>query len=211
MGTRDPGRCLRSVLVEPLRVAHRRGCHGDVSDDLVVPLDVLTALADGERLEVLATVARSPGGMTIASLAEALELDARKVQASVGRLWQAGLLVREGDVVRARLDTIARAAEALRGEPSPEIVDLPPALTKFFSRGRLLTVPTNSALRLALLEFLASRVPADRTVTEAEVNLELSRYHDDYAAMRRYLVDAGLLARDNYGTYWRPADGLLPK
>jgi len=171
-----------------------------VSDDLVVPLDVLTALADGERLEVLATVARSPGGMTIASLAEALELDARKVQASVGRLWQAGLLVREGDVVRARLDTIA-----------PEIVDLPPALTKFFSRGRLLTVPTNSALRLALLEFLASRVPADRTVTEAEVNLELSRYHDDYAAMRRYLVDAGLLARDNYGTYWRPADGLLPK
>jgi hypothetical protein len=177
-----------------------------VTDDLVSPLDVLAALADGERLEVLATVARSRTGMTIARLTDSVGLAPRKVQAAVGRLWQAGLLVREGDLVRARLDTIASAAEALRGEPSADIVDLPPGLAKFFSRGRLLTVPTNGVARLALLEYLAGRFPADRSVTEADVNLELSRYHEDYAALRRYLVDAGLLDRDNYGTYWRPAD-----
>ncbi len=37
---------------------------------------------------------------------------------------------------------------------------------------------------------------------EPAVNDLLRRHHDDYAALRRYLVDAGLLHREQ-GMYWR--------
>ncbi|MDP9233795.1 MAG: DUF2087 domain-containing protein, partial [Actinomycetota bacterium] len=37
---------------------------------------------------------------------------------------------------------------------------------------------------------------------EREVNRILKRYHDDYATLRRYLVDEGFLSRDA-GKYWR--------
>ena len=40
------------------------------------------------------------------------------------------------------------------------------------------------------------------TYPEAEVNDVLRRYHDDYAALRRYLVDEGFLTREA-GVYWR--------
>ena len=37
---------------------------------------------------------------------------------------------------------------------------------------------------------------------EREVNQILRRFHPDYAALRRYLVDEGLLSRGE-GEYWR--------
>ena len=38
--------------------------------------------------------------------------------------------------------------------------------------------------------------------SESEVNQVLRVVHDDYAALRRYLVDEGFLSRDQ-GEYWR--------
>jgi hypothetical protein len=37
---------------------------------------------------------------------------------------------------------------------------------------------------------------------EAEVNAILLGFHDDYAALRRYLVENGFLSREG-GIYWR--------
>jgi hypothetical protein len=37
---------------------------------------------------------------------------------------------------------------------------------------------------------------------EREVDALLRAFHDDYAALRRYLVDEGFLARD-HAEYWR--------
>ena len=37
---------------------------------------------------------------------------------------------------------------------------------------------------------------------EREVNRILKRYNDDYATLRRYLVDEGFMSRDA-GKYWR--------
>ena len=38
--------------------------------------------------------------------------------------------------------------------------------------------------------------------TELQVNAILRAFYDDYVALRRYLIDAGLLDRDR-GLYWR--------
>jgi hypothetical protein len=43
---------------------------------------------------------------------------------------------------------------------------------------------------------------SDRRYTEKEVNDIISRTHEDYAALRRYLVDSRRLARERE-IYWR--------
>jgi len=73
-----------------------------------------------------------------------------------------------------------------------------------FRRGRLVEIPRAPELRLQLLRHGAERFEAGRTYREPEVNELLREVHDDHAALRRYLVDAGLLGRDDDGaTYWR--------
>jgi hypothetical protein len=50
---------------------------------------------------------------------------------------------------------------------------------------------------------LAERFAEGRDYTEKEVGAVLAEVVDDVAAFRRYLVDHGLLERDNVGRYWR--------
>ena len=50
--------------------------------------------------------------------------------------------------------------------------------------------------------FRPTRFEPGRTYSEAEVNETLRAFYDDYAALRRYLVDEGFLTRDA-NTYWR--------
>jgi hypothetical protein len=53
-----------------------------------------------------------------------------------------------------------------------------------------------------VLEVLAQEFEPGRRYTEREVNEVLGRWHSDVAALRRYLVDEGLLDREP-GIYWR--------
>lgn len=68
--------------------------------------------------------------------------------------------------------------------------------------GRLHTIPTRRAKRLVVLDHLAQCFEPGRTYTEAEVSDTLQRFHPDYAALRRYLVDEQFLAREG-NVYWR--------
>jgi len=75
-------------------------------------------------------------------------------------------------------------------------------LDTFVRDGRLVIMPTKRSKRLVVLDHLAQQFEPGRTYTEAEVSQILERYHDDYAALRRYLVDEGFLTRDA-NIYWR--------
>ncbi|MCQ2000614.1 DUF2087 domain-containing protein [Arthrobacter zhaoxinii] len=93
---------------------------------------------------------------------------------------------------------------------------------RFFVNGKVETYPRKRADRLELLHFLAGEVfeharppePGLRPVlTEKEVTTRLAAFTADPAAIRRYLVDEGIVARDAAGTqYWlirpRPAEGM---
>ncbi|MER5280452.1 DUF2087 domain-containing protein [Streptomyces sp. NPDC002809] len=73
-----------------------------------------------------------------------------------------------------------------------------------FSRGRLTTIPRKTARRAQLLDHLAETLfQSDRTYTEREVNDALLTVHDDCAALRRYMVIGGLLARTKDGVSYR--------
>ncbi|WP_104818293.1 DUF2087 domain-containing protein [Kitasatospora sp. MMS16-BH015] len=82
-----------------------------------------------------------------------------------------------------------------------------PELAPFFSDGRLTTIPRRPARREQLLRHLTqSLFAADRDYTEREVNEAILTVHDDYSALRRYLIEGHLLARTRDGASYRRAD-----
>jgi hypothetical protein len=75
-------------------------------------------------------------------------------------------------------------------------------LRAFTADGRITSMPAKWSRKLVLLDVVAQSFDPGRAYSEAEVNEVLLRWHDDYAALRRYLVDADYLGREN-GFYWR--------
>ena len=75
--------------------------------------------------------------------------------------------------------------------------------------GRLVAIPAKPSKRDLLLPVILDRCfPEDRPYEEKEVNMRLALLHPDVAALRRYLVDGGLMTRES-GIYrrTRPMDG----
>ncbi len=81
-------------------------------------------------------------------------------------------------------------------------------LATFVKDGRIVTMPTRRAKRLVVLDHVSQSFEPGRTYPEAEVNQRLRGFHEDVAALRRYLVDEGFLTREA-GTYWRTG-GSVP-
>ncbi len=78
-------------------------------------------------------------------------------------------------------------------------------LRTFFKFGRVKAIPAQLKKFLIILERLAEEFEPGRRYTEREVNQVLVEFNDDVATLRRGLVDAGLLEREN-SIYWRVMD-----
>src|SRR5215203_289296 len=68
--------------------------------------------------------------------------------------------------------------------------------------GRLTTIPSKLSKLLVVLDHLAQEFEPGQTYPEAQVNDILQRFHPDYAALRRYLVENGFMTRED-NVYWR--------
>ena len=75
-------------------------------------------------------------------------------------------------------------------------------LSRFVSDGRITLMPTKRSKRLLVLDHVAQSFEPGRTYREYEVNRVLFGFHDDYAALRRYLYEEGFMMREG-GYYWR--------
>lgn len=66
----------------------------------------------------------------------------------------------------------------------------------FLRDGRLVSIPAKPAKRALLLPVILDLCfREDRDYEEKEVNMRLALLHRDVAALRRYLVDGGLMTR----------------
>lgn len=75
---------------------------------------------------------------------------------------------------------------------------------KFFRDGKLLVIPKKLKSKQVLFAYLQKELAKKgSTFTEKEVNAFLAEVYDDYAILRRYLVDYGYLSRDQYGLEYR--------
>jgi hypothetical protein len=81
-------------------------------------------------------------------------------------------------------------------------MDVAKTIEAYFVGGRLTVLPRRRPARLAVLDFLAGQFEPGRHYTELQVNDTLARFHADYCALRRYMVDEEIMDRRD-GFYWR--------
>ena len=145
------------------------------------------------------------GARTIDDVAKTSSLEPQDVRRALPRLISAGVVEHQDGL---QID-VAGLREAARERPQRQR-ELPGAtseqagvLRNFVDEGRLQAIPVRAAQRRVVLEYLAERFERGIEYSEPEVNELLGRFHDDYASLRRYLVDEGLLTRSD-GLYRRP-------
>jgi hypothetical protein len=166
---------------------------------------IVGLLADPARLKVVAALALGAG--TIEQVSDVSGLPLKDVALAARRLARAGLVHRDGHVLALqteRFGTAARAAAEAAPDPEP-LSDDPvenAVLTTFVRDGRLTSMPAQRSKRLVVLDHLVRVFEPGVRYPEREVNALLAVWHPDVAALRRYLVDEGLLGREA-GVYWR--------
>ena len=79
---------------------------------------------------------------------------------------------------------------------------IPTGIRQFFKHGRLMSLPAKRSRYLDVLRVLANDFTHDTDYPENEVNAILIRRHEDFATLRRDLVDSGFMTRAN-GIYRR--------
>lgn len=166
---------------------------------------IVGLLADPTRLRVVAALALGAG--TLEEVARAADLPLKDVALAARRLSRAGLVTREGRSLSLRAERFGEVARAAaEAGPSREPLSDDPAedavLAAFVRDGRLTSIPAQYSKRLVVLEHLVRVFEPGVRYPEREVNALLAVWHPDVAALRRYLVDEGLLSREA-GVYWR--------
>jgi hypothetical protein len=166
---------------------------------------IVGLLADPSRLKVVAALALGAG--TLEEVAAASGLPLKDVALAARRLSRGGLVHRDGHALALHSERFGAAARAAaESAPALEPLSDDPAedavLSAFVRDGRLASIPAQRSKRLVVLEHLARVFEPGVRYPEREVNALLAVWHADVAALRRYLVDEGLLTR-RAGLYWR--------
>jgi hypothetical protein len=76
-------------------------------------------------------------------------------------------------------------------------------LETFMQGGKLHTLPLKQGQIVVILEEIARRFEPDRQYTEREVNTILEETTEDFATVRRFLVDYGYLTRTRDGSVYQ--------
>ncbi|MGH3737765.1 MAG: DUF2087 domain-containing protein [Micromonosporaceae bacterium] len=168
-------------------------------------LDVLKLLADPPRLRVFSALVL--GAATPAEVADATGLGTGPVLRLLARLESGGIVARDGERWRARPELLRELAAT--ASPEPAYVDHGASdaeeravLRVFMPQGRLVSIPAPHGKRRIVLDQISRIFEPGVRYPEREVNAMLKAFHDDHAALRRYLVDEGFLSRES-GEYWR--------
>ena len=174
-------------------------------------LHFVKALADADRLRMIGLLAQEP--RRFSEISEQTGLHPADARRALDQLQHNGLVVLIDGVYHLddkKPETLTR--RQLEGErssyaPEPDLEESRRRVlaAHFKPDGKLKQIPLQPAKRQIILDFLINAFTTGANYTEKEVNLILSRFHPDTAALRRYLVDAGMLARARDGSrYWRP-------
>ena len=166
---------------------------------------IVGLLADPARLKVVAALAL--GAKSIEDVARLTGLPLKDVALAARRMARAGLVHRDGHVLALQVDRFGAAARAAaEAAPPPEPLSSDPAedavLSAFVRDGRLVSIPAQHSKRVVVLKHLVRVFEPGVRYPEREVNALLAAWDPDVAALRRYLVDEGLLTREA-GVYWR--------
>jgi len=173
-------------------------------DDL---LKFIKSLADAERLKIAGLLGVE--ALTPSQVAERLGMSPAVVEQHLEQLATAGLAHKEGSAYRLdsqALEKLTRQVLAQSRPPAPSYEGdefTVKTLRAYLSRdGTLKTIPNQHKKLMVILEHLVKNFEPGVQYPENQVNQTLRKFNEDTAALRRYMVDNRLLARDK-GIYWR--------
>jgi len=179
---------------------------------MTVPSDILSftkALASADRLRIVGLLSR--GSKTASEIADGLGLHLSDVARHIEQLRSSGVVHEANGIYELdekAIESLARGQ--FKGKRSAfEIEDESPNVRKILksylnSDGTIRQIPSQANKLMIILNFIVDAIPFDSVFAETEVNTILRRFHVDTAALRRYLVDYGYMARESDGSaYWR--------
>jgi hypothetical protein len=182
-------------------------------------LSFVKAMASADRLRIIGVLVR--GRATQSEIGEQLHMPVRELFNHLAFLAHVGVVNEtEGayELNEKSIESLARIQfEGKRKSYAPQEdqqEDVRKVLKSFLNAdGTLRQIPQAGSKLLIILNFIVDAFAFDTNYTEKEVNTILRRFHVDTAALRRYLVDNDLMARESDGTrYWRlpkPAEGRV--
>ncbi|HEY3288543.1 MAG TPA: metalloregulator ArsR/SmtB family transcription factor [Anaerolineae bacterium] len=174
-------------------------------------LEFFKALADQSRLKIIGLLAQQPrSGEELAAM---LELSGPTVSHHLQYLQHAGLVEARAQqyysMYSLRVDTLhSMAREILSNEKLSKVADdvdqdayARKVMQVYMEEGRLKQIPTQLKKLEVVIRWLAKSFEPGKTYTEKQVNKIIKPIHEDYATLRRELVDMHYLDRKD-GVYW---------
>jgi hypothetical protein len=172
-------------------------------DDL---LKFMKSLADAQRLKIAGLLGVE--ALTSLQVAERLGIEPSLVNQHLEQLVGTGLAHKEGDAYRLdsqALEKLTRQVLAQSHPPAPQYEGDEfevKTLRAYLSRdGTLKSIPTQHKKLMVVLKHLVKNFKPGVQYPESQVNQTLRKYHEDTAALRRYMVDNHLFIREK-GIYW---------
>src|SRR3981081_340036 len=172
-------------------------------------LSMFKALADESRLKILGLLA--PRERSVDELATTLKLKPPTVSHHLATLREIGLVKMRTAGTTHVYNFQPEPLRQLNHKLAPERLAIPDdadgdewehkVLADFIEQGRLKTMPATERKRLVVLRWFARKFEPGRRYSELEVNAIIAEFINDYASIRRYLVDNGLTdrrARDHW-------------
>ena len=167
----------------------------------------MKSLADAERLKIAGLLGVK--ALTADEAAQRLGMEPAQVAHHLEVLVDSGLAHQEGSIYRLDSQALEKLTRKVLAQSHPPATEYEgdefeaKTLRAYISPdGRLKSIPTQQKKQSVILKYLVKNFEPGVKYPEAQVNQILGRYHEDYAALRRYMVDDGLLLREK-GIYWK--------
>lgn len=169
------------------------------------------ALADPMRLRILGCLAERPYAGH--ELAAQVGLTPPTISHHMRKLTEAGLVTvvaeAQSRIYSLRTETLRDMARTSLPANADGADADDKVVRAFFDGERLKQIPAQRKKRVAVLKHLLLRFEPQQDYPEKEVNAILKAAHEDFATLRRELVDYGFMTREK-GVY-RVATNLPPR
>ena len=173
------------------------------------------ALADESRLKIIGLLATRE--RSVEELATGLKLKPPTVSHHLATLREIGLVSMRPEGTTHLYRFRPERLRELNRRLAPERLAIPDddggdawerkVLADFTEQGRLKAMPAGETKRLVVLRWFARKFEPGRRYTELEVNAIIAEFINDYASVRRYLVDHHFMDR-KAGVYRRLDEGM---
>ncbi|MGB8293799.1 MAG: metalloregulator ArsR/SmtB family transcription factor [Polyangia bacterium] len=178
-------------------------------------VEFFKVLGEPNRLRIVGLLAQR--AYTVEQLSETLGVGASTVSHHLARLARAGLVVSRSEsyynLYSLKTDALSGMAKEMLAQAQParpaseqDLCDFDRKVLAAFTTadGRIKAFPMQERKFRVLLRHVLPSFSHGVRYTEKRVNEILSKFSDDTARLRRWLVDFGYMAREGGGgKYWR--------